>query len=293
MTALPVCPDLSSLDQQTAECLVEHPRQSSSKKQRFDKKIYGQKVDGSCHIRTKLIKGKSPANDEHSLHVALKAAGIPEDKVPAPKSIKRWLDLDSGEPLRLKDGTAVESIPAKAGKTASIIAQLAHRDREGKALGVRISNEANWRLEVWKTQEGDRIRYHTRIIPHPRLMRVFKSSRGQAAWRKKQQSTGKTWRQEISGSLPPFAKKVGYFEKGMTVELPLSRDGSVAAATSCYKRLPYAVTSIKSDGRIELQMTQVKPAKDGTGWPYPDLPPSCYEKSVSASERLAELLASR
>ena len=293
MTALAVCPDLSALDQQTGECLVEHPRQSSSKKQRFDKSIYGRRDDGTFVIRKPLVKGEAPAADEHSLYEALKAAGIPDDKIPTPKKLRAWLDADSSDKLRLKDKTVVESLPTKASKLASAIAQLSHRNRDKETIGVRISNEANWRLEIWKTQTERGIRYHTRVIPHPRLMRAFRSAHGDAAWRSKREPTGKTWRQEISGTLPPYAKRVGHFEKGMIVLLPLSRDGGVASFANCYKVVPYLVTSIKSGGTLKLRMSEAKLGKTDAEWPHADLPTSSHVRTVSAPKKLAEILAAR
>jgi len=294
MTALPVCPDLSSLDQQTSECLVEHPRQSSSKKQRFDKSIYGKRRDGTFVIRKPLVKGEAPANDEHSLYEALKAAGIPEDKIPTPKKLKAWLDSDSTDKLRLKDKTVVESLPTKASKTGTPMTQLAHRNREGEPMGIRVAGEANWRLEVWKVTDGQHTTYHTRVIPHPRAMNIFKATHGANAWKRKQSETGKTWRQTISGALPPFAKKVGYFEKGMRVLLPLTREGTVSDnRAGAYAKEWFTVTALYSDGRVVFKMATRKKPDDSSGsaLSVDQLPPSAYQCGVSNAEKLASILA--
>ena len=293
MTALPVCPDLSSLDSDTDECLVERPRQSSSKKQRFDKSIYGRKADGSLRIRKPIKKGEGIASDEHSLWEALKASGIPDEKIPPPKALRSWLDSDETGPLRLKDGTPVGSLPIKAGKSGTVMTLVAHRNHEGDQLGVRISNEANWRLEVWRTQEGTAVKYHTRVIPHPRALKVFKAANGVAAWKKKDKATGKTWRQQVTGSLPPYAKKVGHFEKGMVLSVPLTKQGEVAADGACYKYVSYRVASIESKGRVELKMSGVKQPADNSKWAYTDLPASSFVIRVSAPAKLASLLKIR
>jgi hypothetical protein len=292
MTALPVCPDLSLLDQQTTECLVEHPRQSSSKKQRFDKSIYGKRSDGTFVIRKPLVKGEAPANDERSLYEALKASGIPEDKIPTPKKLRSWLDSDSTDKLRLKDKTVVESLPTKASKTGTPMTQLAHRNREGEPMGIRVAGEANWRLEVWKVSDGQRTTYHTRVIPHPRAMKIFKATHGANAWKRKQAATGETWQKTISGSLPPFAKKVGHFEKGMTVRVPLTRDGEISHSfADAYTVRNFRVTSLMSNGQVKMVMADVKPAEAGSAaWAISDLPKECYMRAPSAADKLAMLL---
>lgn len=293
MTALPVCPDLSSLDQQTSECLVDHPRQSSSKRQRFDKSIYGKRADGTFVIRRPLVKGEAPANDEHSLYEALKSAGIPDDKIPSPKHLRTWLESDSTDKLRLKDKTIVDSLPIKASKTGTSMTQLAHRNREGKAMGIRVAGEANWRLEVWKVIKGERVTYHTRVIPHPRAMKVFKATHGAKAWKRKQSATGKTWRQSISGTLPEFAKKVGHFEKGMKVLLPLTRSGTVSDdSNDTYANEWFTVTALYSDGRVVFKMATRKKSDDSTGASLSadSLPSSAYQCGVSNAEKLASLL---
>jgi hypothetical protein len=145
----------------------------------------------------------------------LKASGIPDEKIPRPKVLRSWLDSDATGPLRLKDGTSVGSLPIKAGKLGTVMTQLRTVTMRGSPWELKLPGEANWRLEVWKTQEGNAVKYHTRVIPHPRALKVFKAANGVAAWKKKDKTTGKTWRQQVTGSLPPYAKKVGHFEKGM------------------------------------------------------------------------------
>jgi hypothetical protein len=293
MTALPVCPDLAALDQPSNECLVEHPRQSSSKKQRFDKSIYGRRDDGTFVIRKRLVKGDAPATDEHSLYEALKAACIPEDKIPNPKKLKAWLDSESTDNLRLKDKTVVESLPVKASKTGTPMTQLAHRNRQGEAMGVRVAGEANWRLELWRVGDGQSVSYHTRVIPHPRAMKIFKATHGAKAWKRKQSATGKTWRQSISGSLPAFAKKVGHFEKGMAVLVPLNKEGGIApSVATAYAKAWFTVTAIRSDGRVLFKMREIKKPDDSAGsWPLPDLPRSAYECGISNAAKLSLLLS--
>jgi hypothetical protein len=293
MTALPVCPDLSSLDKDTDECLVERPRQSSSKKQRFDKSIYGRKADGTLRIRKPIKKGEGIASDEHSLWKALKASGIPDEKIPPPKLLRSWLDSDATGPLRLKDGTPVGSLPIKAGKSGTVMTQVAHRNHEGQSMGVKVAGEANWRLEVWKKQEGTVVKYHTRVIPHPRALKIFKAANGVAAWKKKDKTTGKTWRQQVTGSLPPYAKKVGHFEKGMRILVALMKDGAVAGHGDVpYKSIWFTITSIRSDGRVLMRMAGFKSAtgNKGTSWPLQDIPASAFECSVANAHKLAHLL---
>lgn len=293
MTALAVCPDLSALDQQSGECLVEHPRQSSSKKQRFDKSIYGRRDDGTFVIRKPLVKGEAPATDEHSLYDALKAAGIPDDKIPTPKKLRAWLDSDSSDKLKLKDKTVVESLPTKASKTGTPMTQLAHRNRHGEAMGIRVAGEANWRLEVWKVGDGQNVSYHTRVIPHPRAMKVFRNTHGEKSWKRKQASTGKTWRQTISGSLPPFAKKIGHFEKGQVVRMPLSRNGEISETFSAaYATRFFRVTSIMSTGKVEFKIADAKaPDTSATGYKEIGLPTACFMRSARSAKKLAMLLA--
>jgi len=293
MTALPVCPELASLDKDTDECLVERPRQSSSKKQRFDKSIYGRKADGTLRIRKPIKKGEGIASDEHSLWEALKASGVPDEKIPPPKVLRSWLDSDATGPLRLKDGTSVGSLPIKAGKPGTVMAQVAHRNHVGQSMGIKVAGEANWRLEVWKTQDGNTVKYHTRVIPHPRALKIFKAANGVAAWRKKDQATGKTWRQQVTGSLPPYAKKVGHFEKGMVLQVPLTKQGEVATDDACYKCVSYRVASIESKGRVELKMSGVKQPAENSKWAYTDLPSSSFVIRVSAPVKLASLLKIR
>jgi hypothetical protein len=292
MTALAVCPDLSALDQQNDECLVEHPRQSSSKKQRFDKSIYGRSNDGKFLIREPLVKGKPPANDEHSLHKALTAAGVPSEKIPTPKQLRKWLDSDSADKLRLGDKTVVESLPIKAGKTGTVMTQLAHRNHKGEAIGMRVANEANWRLEVWKTQDGHKVKYHTRVIPHPRALKILKAAQGDAAWARKNKETGRTLRQEVSGSLPPYAKKVGYFEKGQIVILPIDRNGEVGDHfTTAYAKVVFRVTSVKSNGQVEMKMAEIKsPDANSDKLALFDLPAASYTRAPKAPSKLAMLL---
>jgi len=79
----------------------------------------------------------------------------------------------------------------------------------------------------------------------------------------------------------------------MIVSIPLTKDGAVTSITDCYKVIPYLVTSIKSGGTLKLRMSEAKLGKTEAEWPHPDIPTSSYIRTVSAVDRLAELLAAR
>ena len=292
MTALPLCPDLSDFEKDSTECLVERPRQSSNKQSRFDKSIYGLRGDGNCFIRKPLTKGETPANDERTLLEALKASGIPEEKIPPLNKIRDWLDSESDSPLRLRDGTAVSSIPTKAQKSGGIMTRVPHRNKEGKAIGVRVAGEANWRMEVWKTGDLQGVKYHRRVVPHPRALRIFKAAHGERAWKSKREGTAETWRHSITGKLPAYAKKVGHFEKGQIVNVPLMRDGKIADSyNTAYKVVPFRVTSLRSDGVVEMKMAAIKdPKGDKAKWPLPDLPMKAFTVVPRSPSKLALLL---
>ncbi len=292
MRALSVCPDLSGLESLDDGCPVVHPRRSNSKQSRFDKSIYGRTSAGQFVIRKPLIKGEKPAHEAHALLAALQTAGIPRDKLPAVKELQRWITAEGTDALRLRDGTPVHGLPVPAPKTGTDISRIAHRNGEGEPIGMRVATEANWRIEVWKATENGREKFSTRIIPHPRCLVNLRRTHGDKVWRSKHPDGG-TWRSQISGKLPPFAKKIGHFEKGMVIKVPLARDGSVADAfQGSYAVRWYRVTAIKSSGKVELKLaTTKKPDADHPeGWPFPDLQHKAFSQEPSSPVKLAMLL---
>ena len=294
MTALAICPDLSALDQQTGECLVEHPRQSSSKKRRFDKKIYGRNADGMSRIREPLVRGEGVARDERSLYTALKAAGVPDEKIPPTKSLRAWLDAERSKKLLLKDGTVVESLPIAGKKSGSIMAQLPHRNALHEEMGFRLAKEANWRLEIWKTTTETTTKYHTRVVPHPRLLKLFKQTYGQRAWNTKRPNGSETWRHFFTGKLPKYAFKAGHYQKGQVVLVPLMQNGKIAPSFArAYKQVHYRVTAINGNGQVEMKIATVKAPSEQSNekWPFRDLPPNCIQRAPKSAAVLAMLLA--
>jgi 5-methylcytosine-specific restriction endonuclease McrA len=292
MRALPVCPDLSPLESRNEECPVEHPRRSNSKQSRFDKSIYGKDSSGRFVIRKPLVKGEQPAHEAQSLAEALRVAGIPEERIPSAKELHRWITAEGTEPLRLRDGTPVRELPRPAAKAGTELTRVAHRDATGRIIGMRVATEANWRIEVWRAEVDGREKFATRVIPHPRCLVNLRRTHGRGVWRSKHPEGG-TWRSQLSGTLPKFAKKVGHFEKGMVLRVPLARDGSIAESYStAYTVHWYRVSALKSDGKVELKLVRVKPPKAETpeSWPFQDISMRAFSQEPSRAAKLAMLL---
>ena len=97
----------------------------------------------------------------------------------------------------------------------------------------------------------------------------------------------------VSGSLPPFAKRVGHFEKGMTLLVPLSRNGDICDSfATAYAKRHFRITSLMSNGQVKMVMADVTPAQSDSGtWALPDLPKECYVRAPRAADKLAMLLA--
>ncbi|MBE2179629.1 MAG: HNH endonuclease [Chthoniobacterales bacterium] len=292
MRALPLCPDLSAPESRNSECPVEHPRRSNSKQSRFDKSIYGKDPSGRYFIRKPLVKGEKPAHDAHALSEALRFAQIPEHKIPSVKAIHRWLTDEGAEPLKLRDGTPVRSLPLAAQKAGTDVTRITHRNDHGKAIGMRVATEANWRIEVWRSVKNGQEKLATRVIPHPRCLVNLRRTHGERVWRSKHPDGG-TWRSRISGPLPPFSKKIGHFEKGMVLKVPLKKDGAVADSfEGAYVIHWYRVTALKSKGSVEFKLATVKPPTTNSleNWPFPDLPAAAFVKEQQSASSLAMLL---
>ena len=268
MSAIPdLGPDLVSFQSEhTLDCLVTKPRQSKSKKSRTDKTIYG--VDGKQkngnpilwsreEIQAKQNKqnDNSPLIPVKNVESMLQNSGIPVDKLPR-KTLQNWMTSDKSKTLKLIDGTPVLRVPVE-GNNEALSSLVPHYNHESsKPIGYKVSTETYLRKEIWQGETIDKkskvkIVYDSLLIPHPRNLRNLR----------KQKLKNKI---SFSKSHLRNLKKVGHFEKGQLVFVPLDREGNIDSIHDSKKHfcsLWYRVTGIMTNGQLLLQLAEFDSTK--------------------------------
>lgn len=258
-----------------AECPVSRVKSRSKTKPLGDSTFWKQvdKDKPTLAQRTALDPQKFKG-DAHSLHAVLRRMKIPERQIPSISVIGDWLDKAtaatakeavSTEPLRLIDGTPVRSIWKFDGK-GSLEVPLGwsgYQNDQNTLTELRNLDEKNDRLELWIgwNPKAKRWEYQKRVIPARTSLRHFQQMGFQ--WKAKQAGLkGKSWRQEIVGTLYPFSKRVGIFRKEDVFKLAFNADKELTLRTdepcwTCW----YRVGAVKGDVRLELVSQVFK--KDG------------------------------
>jgi hypothetical protein len=212
--------------------------------------------------------------DEHGLHSVLRRMKVPAKLIPSINEIGDWLDRATAatakeavsiQPLRLTDGTPVKSI-WKFDSKGSLEVPLGwsgYRNAQDTLTELRNLDEKNDRLELWIgwNPKGKRWEYQKRVIPSRTALRHFQQMGFE--WKTKQAGLkGKSWRQEIVGTLYPFSKRVGIFRKEDVFKLAFNSDKETTLRVkepcwTCW----YRVSAVFGDKRIKLVSQVFK--KDG------------------------------
>ncbi|MDP1590848.1 MAG: hypothetical protein Q8M07_24045, partial [Prosthecobacter sp.] len=253
-------------DGQYTECPVSRVRSRSKTKPLGDSTFWKQvnKDKPTLAQRTEL-KPQDFKDDEHALHAILRRMKLPENQIPSITEIGDWLDRAtaattkdtvSNEPLRLRDGTPVYNI-WKFDKKGSIDPPLGwsgYRNEHDTLTELRSLDEKYDRLELWLgwNPKAKRWEYQKRIIPARTALRHFQ--RMGFKWKQKQAAlVGKSWRQDIVGTLHPFAKRVGIVRKEEVFMLAFNseKETTLRAATPCWTCW-YRVSAVQGDKRLKL-----------------------------------------
>ena len=253
-------------DGQYAECPVSRVRSRSKTKPLGDSTFWKQvEKDKPTLAQRTVLDPQDFKGDAHALHAVLRRMKLPEKQIPSINEIGDWLDRATAattkdvvrvEPLRLRDGTPVKSIWKfdSKGSIETPLGWSGYRNEQETLTELRSLDEKYDRLELWLgwNAKAKRWEYQKRIIPALTALRHFKRMGFQ--WKKKQPGLkGKSWRQEIVGTLHPFAKRVGIIRKEDVFKLAFNsqKETTLRVADPCWTCW-YRVGAIKGDVRLEL-----------------------------------------
>jgi hypothetical protein len=239
--------------------------------------------DGSLLQRTPLEKEKLDGGDK--LRSILLESGIPETRklkdgteiqlIPPTAVLHQWVVSDGSEPLKLLDGTPVLRVK-KIGKKGSLkddpIGFTAKRGKAGALHAVKAII-GNWEaLELWRAWDAKRERwaYYKQLVPSESVLKALKQlgiswkNAQKTAWKTGAGPREKSFRQEISGELPPYATRALHpvtgkpivLRKGDAFLVGFTHAGKLAkrGETVALKKWVEVASIMKaSSGRLELK----------------------------------------
>lgn len=262
-------PDLSVFEKKNSEeCLVHKHRPKKSKQSRTEQTIYSSKVkrDGEAPVRLRVrkpllqaVQGKNTFVPSKNAEKWIRESGIPMDKLP-PKVVEAWASSDGAKPLRLIDGTRVESVPVST-TSEQITSLFPHKNRVGEVVGFKTATEVYSTCQIW---EGPK-RLKDGLIAldssgHPVLHCIqilVPPARNLASYKREY---GRPWKPEVK--IPADFKKIGQLKKGDILRIPLDAAGDILPSKKGAARvLLFRVGSIKANGQLDLRLAEFD--KDG------------------------------
>lgn len=288
-------PDLEAFEQANAEnCLVHKHRPKRSKQSRSEQTIYSKftKDNGESSHGLRVRKPILESAQGNDQFVPVKKAekwisesGIPHQKLP-PKLIKAWVESNGSKPLRLVDGTPVESVPVNASseQTTSL---FPHLNRQGDIIGFKTSTEAFESYQIWKgpkkSKKDGSIQTDSQGKPLMDYRRVLiPPARNLAAYRHR---FDKPWKPDVE--IPSDFQKVGQFKKGDLYKIPLDANGEISfSPTGDHRILCYRVLKFAANGQVTFVLAEFL-EKELKGSPWENL-----EKVITKSPSSPPVLAS-
>jgi hypothetical protein len=287
-------PDLEAFEQANAQnCLVHKHRSKKSKQSRAEQTIYSKftKSNGDSSVTLKVRKpltqqvlGKDafvPAKDAEKW---IKDSGIPLDKLP-PKLVEKWKESNGSKPLKLVDGTPVESVPVST-TSEQITSLFPHRNHAGEIIGLKTTTEAYASCQIWegpkRSKDGSAV-LDAKGQPVLDYIRVLVPPARNLASYKKQ--FGTDWKPDVV--VPRDFSKVGQIKKGLIIRIPFDSAGIINTETpnpDLYRIC--RVVCIKSNGQIGLTLAEFISAemKDS---PWEHL--AKYQETISKAKTIANI----
>jgi hypothetical protein len=277
-------PDLEAFEKANAEnCLVHKHRSKNSKRSRAEQAIYSKvtKEQGNGKLALKVRKPIIEKNKTGNFVPAedvdqwLNESGIPLEKLP-PKLVEKWKESNGSKPLRLVDGTPVESVPVST-TSEKITSLFPHRNRSGEIIGFKTTTEAYAACQIWegpKRSKDGSVVLDAKGQPVLEYLKILVPPARNLASYKKQ--FGTAWKPDVA--IPKDFRKVGQFKKGDILTVPLDSTGNISISSIFSRRL-YRVSSIEGDGRIRLMLAEFQRSglEDS---PWVNLK-SCYKISLA------------
>ena len=289
-------PDLEAFEQANAQnCLVHKHRSKKSKQSRAEQTIYSKfaKSNGDSSVTLKVrksltqqVQGKDAFVPAKNAEKWIKESGIPLEKLP-PKLVEKWKESNGSKPLRLVDGTPVESVPVST-TSEQITSLFPHRNHAGEIIGLKTTTEAYASCQIWEgpkrskdgsvvlDAKGQSVLEYLRVLVPP--------ARNLASYKKQ---FGTDWKPDVT--IPNDFRKVGRFEKGDILRIPLDANGEILPSISGSSHiLSYRLGSIKTNGQLEFSLSEFLEAgiKDS---PWASLG-NLIKKSPSSPSVLAAIL---
>lgn len=260
-------PDLEAFEKaNNAKCLVHKHRSKKSKQSRAEQTIYSKftKDDGASRglkVRKPLlqpVQGKDNFVPVKKAEVWLSQSGIPLAKLP-PKLVQAWVESNGSKPLRMVDGTVVESVPVST-TNEQITSLFPHFNKSGELIGYKTSTEAFASCQIWvgpktskKTGEQVRDINGTPVLDYQRVL--VPPARNLASYKR---AFKKAW--EPENPPPKEFKKIGCLKKGDIVRIPFNSNWEISfdqlKIQAC---LFYRVVMIRADGRVGFSLAEFMP----------------------------------
>jgi hypothetical protein len=230
LNVLPLGPDparvlhLSAHD--ATECPVLRHRSSSKARPMHDMTHLRVLPGGKLAYRAELPD--KATLDPHGLRAMLMAMGIPvswRDKegkehavIPSNEALKKWLNSDGPEPLRLLNGTPVRNFWRDGGKGTlenDPTGFHAAWNDQGKLMGVKAVLGRWEALELWRGWNPKRKKweYYKRLIPSRGVLKALRSlgyswkKKSKRPWRDGAPKITQPLKRALGGKLPPHARR--------------------------------------------------------------------------------------
>lgn len=261
-------PDLEVFEQANAQnCLVHKHRSKKSKQSRAEQTIYSKfaKSNGDSSVTLKVrkpltqqVQGKDAFVPAKNAEKWIKESGIPLDKLP-PKLVEKWKESNGSKPLRLVDGTPVESVPVST-TSEQVTSLFPHRNHTGEIIGLKTTTEAYASCQIWEgpkrskdgsvvlDAKGQTVLEYLRVLVPP--------ARNLASYKKQ---FGTDWKPDVT--IPNDFRKVGQIKKGFIIRIPFDAAGNINPEISNPDFFNiFRVTYIRADGRIGLTLAEFNSA---------------------------------
>ncbi len=287
-------PDLEAFEQANAQnCLVHKHRSKKSKQSRAEQTIYSKftKSNGDSSVTLKVrkpltqqVQGKDAVVPAKDAEKWIKDSGIPLDKLP-PKLVEKWKESNGSKPLKLVDGTPVESVPVST-TSEQITSLFPHRNHAGEIIGLKTTTEAYASCQIWegpkRSKDGSAV-LDAKGQPVLDYIRVLVPPARNLASYKKQ--FGTDWKPDVV--VPRDFSKVGQIKKGLIIRIPFDSAGNINTETpnpDLYRIC--RVVCIKANGQIGLTLAEFISAemKDS---PWEHL--SKYQETISKVKTIANI----
>jgi hypothetical protein len=203
---------------------------------------------------TQPVQGKDAFVPAKNAEKWIKESGIPLDKLP-PKLVEKWKESNGSKPLRLVDGTPVESVPVST-TSEQVTSLFPHRNRAGEIIGLKTTTEAYASCQIWegpkRSNDGSVVLDATGQPVLEYLRVLVPPARNLASYKKQ---FGIDWKPDVT--IPNDFRKVGQIKKGQQFLIFLDGDGKIVSDVgNAVFQFWYRVSTIKSLGTVVFVLSE-------------------------------------